>query len=237
MSKTDHDELKQQRESRIRSRNQTRILQEAVHLFASKGFDGTRLSEIAERCGLPRANIYYYFSSKEGIYTALIERVIDGWDRAFECIRTDRDPADAIREYVRAKLEYSRAHPVESRFFANEILRGARFLADSHRQHIREVTDSRAEVVNEWIRQGRLAPVDPYHFFVVLWSSTQFYADYSILAADILHKDRLTEADFEAACDTISNTVLEGCCGPDPMPVPASHPGQTVHTVDQWVRF
>lgn len=199
-------------EARIRARNKARILKAAVRLFAAKGYDGARLGEIAEGCGLPRANLYYYFSSKEGIYTALIEQVIAGWDRAFEHIRADCEPRDAIEAYVRAKLEYSRTHSVESRFFASEILRGAKFLSHRHRRHMREVTDRRADVVREWISQGKLAPIDPHHFFIMLWSATQFYADYGILAAGILRRNRLTRDDFTDAAAAISAMLLDGCC-------------------------
>ena len=199
-------------EARIRARNKAKILSAAVHLYAAKGFDGTRLGEIAESCGLPRANLYYYFASKEGIYTALIEQVIDGWDRAFEHIRADRDPREAIEAYVTAKLEYSRTHSVESRFFASEILRGAEFLTRRHRKHMREVTERRADVVREWISQGKLTAVEPSHFFILLWSATQFYADYGYLAADALKKKRLTRADFTTAAKVISTIVLDGCC-------------------------
>ena len=45
----------------------------ATEIFARKGFDGTRIAEIAERSGLPKANVYYYFTSKEEIYTAVLE--------------------------------------------------------------------------------------------------------------------------------------------------------------------
>ena len=211
MEKPASSETGKPAEAGIRARNEARILTAAVQLFAAKGFDGTRLSEIAEHCGLPRANLYYYFSSKEGIYTALIERVIEGWDRAFEHISSDREPGEAVEAYVRAKLEYSRAHPVESRFFANEILRGARFLTYRHRQHMQEVTELRAEIVRKWIKQGKLSPVDPYHFFIMLWSATQFYADYGQLAADIINKKRLTTKDFAAAAETISGIVIDGC--------------------------
>ena len=220
MQRPDGVEAGKVSEARIRARNETRILGSAVQLFAAKGFDGTRLSEIADHCGLPRANLYYYFSSKDRIYTALIEQVINGWDRAFEHIRPDREPRAAIAAYVEAKLEYSRTHPVESRFFASEILRGAGFLTRRHRQHMRDVTDRKAGVVREWVRQGRLSPVDPYHFFIVLWSATQFYADYGYLAAGIIHRKQLTRRDFATAAETISGLVLDGCSR-DPIPGPA----------------
>ena len=141
-------------EARIRARNKAKILKAAVRLFAAKGYDGARLGEIAEGCGLPRANLYYYFSSKEGIYTALIEQVIAGWDRGFEHIRADCEPRDAVEAYVRAKLEYSRTHSVESRFFASEILRGARFLSQRHRRHMREDFADAAGTISAMLLDG-----------------------------------------------------------------------------------
>ena len=208
------DERKETPEPRIRARNEEKILRAAVGLFADKSFHGTHIKEIARVSGLPKTNVYYYFPTKERIYTAVIERLIEGWDRAFEHIVPEREPRDAIAAYIRAKLEYSRRHATESRFFANEILRGAQFLERRQRQHIREVTDQRAHVVEEWIRRGQMAPVDPRHFFIMLWSATQFYADFGMLAADVLGRRRLTRTDFDAAAETMTKVILDGCCGP-----------------------
>ncbi len=197
---------------RIRARNEERILRAAVGLFADKSFHGTHMKEIARVSGLPKTNVYYYFPTKESIYAAVIERLIEEWDRAFEHIVSEREPREAIAAYIRSKLEYSRRHATESRFFANEILRGAQFLERRQRQHIREVTDQRAHVVEEWIRLGKMAPVDPRHFFIVLWSATQFYADFGMLAADVLRRRRLTRNDFDTAAETMTRVILDGCC-------------------------
>ena len=199
-------------ETRIRARNEAKILRAAVGLFAAKGFDGTRFTDIAERSGLPKANVYYYFPTKERVYAALIEQVIEGWDQAFEHIVSEREPREAIEAYVRAKIEYSRRYTAESRFFANEILRGARFLTRRHRRHMREVTSERAAVVEEWIRRKKMAPVDPRHFFTMLWAATQFYADFESMAAHTLQERRLTRRDYAAAAETIATVVLDGCC-------------------------
>ena len=199
---------------RIRARNEEKILRAAVGLFADKSFHGTHVKEIAKVSGLPKTNVYYYFPTKESIYTAVIERLIEGWDRAFEHIVPEHEPREAIAAYIRAKLEYSRRYATESRFFANEILRGAQFLERRQRQHIRDVTDQRAHVVEEWIRRGQMAPVDPRHFFIMLWSATQFYADFGMLAADVLNRRRLTRKDFDAAAETMTRVILDGSCAP-----------------------
>ena len=201
-------------EPRIRARNEERILRAAVDLFADKGFHGTHVKEIAAVSGLPKTNVYYYFPTKESIYAALIERLIEGWDRAFEHIVVEREPREAIADYIRAKLDYSRRHAADSRFFANEILRGAQFLDRRQRKHIQDVTNQRAYVVEEWIRRKQMAPVDPRHFFIMLWSATQFYADFGTLAAEVLQKRHLTRKDFDAAAETMTRVILDGCMGP-----------------------
>jgi AcrR family transcriptional regulator len=195
-------------EEKIRERNERLILKAATVLFSRKGFQGTRTSEIAEAAGLPKANIYYYFSSKEQIYSAVLRHLIAGWDDALQQIRADREPAEALEAYVRAKLNYAWHNKEESRMFATEILAGAPFLSRGDREHMRDVTKERSEIIEQWIRQGKLKPVDPRHLFIILWSSTQFYADFDKLACDALETNRLTAADLEKAAQTIVQTVI-----------------------------
>ena len=147
--------MEKAQEKRIRKRNMRRILDAATEVFARKGFDGTRITEIAEATGLPKANVYYYFGSKDDIYRSVIAPLIQSWDEALQEIALEKDPADALTRYVTAKLRFSRQHPTESRLFANEILRGAHFLTNQEREHIREVTNQRVAVNRSLDRGGK----------------------------------------------------------------------------------
>lgn len=53
-----------------------RIVQASIKLFSSKGYDGTRVNEIADAANVNKALIYYYFKSKEDILDHLIELII-----------------------------------------------------------------------------------------------------------------------------------------------------------------
>jgi len=197
-------------EEKIRERNMRLIIKAGIEIFSRKGFDGTRIAEIAEKSGLPKANVYYYFSSKEEIYTAIIAHLIAGWDDALKHISAASGPADAFRNYVKAKLEYTRKNVAESRLFANEIIQGARFLKKKDRQHMQDVTDERVVIINGWIAAGKMAEVDARHLLIMLWSATQFYADFEPLACDALGKARLKAEDYDNAAKTITDTVLRG---------------------------
>lgn len=197
-------------DEKIRARNERVIIKAAIEVFSRKGFDGTRISEIASLSGLPKANVYYYFESKEAVYRAVVAHLLKGWDDALDLIQADREPADALRDYVRAKLKYTRRNTSESRLFAAEIIRGAQFLTRGDHRHMQDVTDRAVRVLEGWIADEKLRPVDPRHLLIMLWSATQFYGDFEPLARGALGVKALTSAVYDAAAETILQTVLNG---------------------------
>jgi AcrR family transcriptional regulator len=52
-----------------------RILEVALDLFTEQGFDKTSLRQVSERVGVTKAALYYYFPSKEQIFSELVQRV------------------------------------------------------------------------------------------------------------------------------------------------------------------
>jgi TetR/AcrR family transcriptional regulator len=195
---------------RIRLRNECHILSAATEVFSRKGYDGTRITDIADTAKLPKGNVYYYFSSKEEIYRRLIAQLLQSWDDALKYIDISLSPEVALTKYIAAKLSYSQKYPAESRLFASEILRGAEFLTIDERQHIRTVSLKSAEVLNTWISDGKISPVDPRHLLIMLWASTQFYADFETVAIDVLDTKKLKADDFQKATMSITEIILRG---------------------------
>jgi TetR/AcrR family transcriptional regulator len=196
---------------RIRARNNKAILAAAITIFREKGFDGASIAEIAAAAGLPKANVYYYFKSKETIYQTIIGDLIREWDRALAHLTEEREPADALAAYVRAKLDFSRRHTAQSQMFANEAVHGGRFLTRQDRAHMQAITVEKARVFEGWMKAGKMRRVQPMHLFIILWASTQFYADFEVLAGNALETRRIRRRDYEAAAETIVGIVLRGC--------------------------
>jgi TetR/AcrR family transcriptional regulator len=55
-------------------RTRQRILDAATAEFAAKGYAGARVGEIADRAGVNKQLISYYFGGKEGLWDAIVER-------------------------------------------------------------------------------------------------------------------------------------------------------------------
>jgi len=194
----------------VRRKNVARILAAAEAVFATKGFSGATTAEIAARARLPKANLHYYFRTKDALYRAVLDDIMALWLEATASIVAEADPATALRRYVEAKVAYSRTRPFASKVFANELLHGAPAVKGFLGGAMKRLVDEKAKEINGWVAARRLAPVDPHHLFFVLWAATQTYADFDCQVAAVLGKKRLEPADYDRAAETVSALVLRG---------------------------
>lgn len=172
--------------TRIQQKNREVILDAALEVFAANGFRGATLDQIAEVAGLSKPNLLYYFPSKEAIHRALISETLDTWLDPLRELTETASPVDEIVRYVLRKLEMAREYPRESRLFANEIVQGAPRILDIIEGPLKELVDEKAALIADWVRAGRLAPVDPHHLIFSIWATTQHYADFDIQVRGIL---------------------------------------------------
>lgn len=196
---------------RIRQKNEEAIIAAAEDEFARHGFKGTSMNTIAQAVGLPKANLHYYFSSKQGLYLAVLDNILSLWDSAFNSLRVEDDPVEALERYIRAKMEYSRRYPKASRIFAMEVISGGACLSQhfgkDHQTWFRE----RAAVFESWIAAGKMDAVDPMHLIFLIWGSTQHYADFASEICRVSGRSRLTKQDYQAAADNLVRIILKGC--------------------------
>ncbi|MBR6644020.1 MAG: TetR/AcrR family transcriptional regulator [Lachnospiraceae bacterium] len=61
----------------------SKILDEALVMFAENGYKGTNLRELAARLGLSKSALYKHYTSKEAIWNALLDRMIIYYEERF----------------------------------------------------------------------------------------------------------------------------------------------------------
>ena len=62
--------------TRIQLRNEARILDAAQEVFATYGYQGATIDEVAERAGISKPNLHYYFKRKRDLYLAVLRRTL-----------------------------------------------------------------------------------------------------------------------------------------------------------------
>ncbi|MGA2492685.1 MAG: TetR family transcriptional regulator C-terminal domain-containing protein [Roseiarcus sp.] len=195
--------------SSIREENERAILAAAEAEFAEQGFGGATMAAIAARAGVPKPNVYYYFPTKERLYRAVVERVLNEWLEAASSFDTSDDPAEALTSYIGAKMDLARAMPLGSKIWASEIMRGAPAIQDFLDTTLTQWVRSRERVVRRWIADGKLKPIEPRVLLYMIWATTQQYANAAHEIAT-LERGELSDAAFERAKRQIVETILGG---------------------------
>jgi TetR/AcrR family transcriptional regulator len=196
---------------RIRLANEADILQAAEQVFARAGYAGATMAEIAERAGVPKSNLHYYFGTKREIYRAVLTHILALWLAPTDSIREDNDPGVALSDYIEAKMRLTATHPDASRVFANEVLHGATEIGDILRGELRALVERKAAVIERWIADGRMAPVDARHLFFTIWAATQTYADFEAQVCAVLDVGQLDDPQIGAATRHLKTLLLRGC--------------------------
>lgn len=198
--------------SRIQALNREAILDAAQAEFAAYGFRGATLDRIAARAGMSKPNLLYYFRSKDALYVAALEAVLDYWLEPLRALDPDGEPLAEIGRYIEAKMAMARDRPQASRLFAIEIIQGAPMIGAFLEGELKELVDEKAAVIAGWIAEGRLAPVDPRHLIMTIWAVTQHYADFDAQVRAVLGEPAGSDgtAHFVAARDAALTLILEG---------------------------
>ncbi len=121
---------------RRRDREKTRqeILDVAFAEFAEKGFSGGNTDAIAQRAGVTKRLIFYYFGSKEGLFIAVLEMAYERIRKSEEDLGLDGlSPREAIRRLVEFTFDFDNSHPEFVRLVTIENIHRARHLRRSRK--------------------------------------------------------------------------------------------------------
>ena len=198
-------------------RSQGAIFSAARDEFAEHGLGGARMDRIAERAGLNKRLIYYYFDDKEKLFQAVLEQAYADIREAEQALKLEElDPVEAIRRLVAFTWEHYLKHPEFLTLLNSANLHKARHLQES--QRAREMNSpliaTLAEVLERGRREGSFrGGVDPLQLYVSIAGLSYFYLSNNhtlsaIFARDLMspkaRNERLTHM-----CDVILGYVLK----------------------------
>lgn len=196
-----------------RQRNQelkrAAILKAALRTFSYYGLHGASLDQIAQQADVSKTNLLYYFATKEELYVQVMQELLRVWLLPLSSFNEAQDPFEALSDYLRIKLEFSRDNPQESRLFCMEILQGAPLLLTELQQPLHDRVQAKVAVIQSWIDQGKLKPVEPYHLIFSIWATTQHYADFRVQIEAVAGRTLDDPAFFDETLSSLKTLLLE----------------------------
>jgi len=142
------------------------VFESAATLFASGGFDGVGVDDIARDAGVNKAMIYYHFADKLALYRAVLAEGLGRMGAIVLSIATAQDaPSTKLDQFIEAFVRMTEQRPWMPALMLREIAEGAPRLDAATMEHMRMVIASFASILAQGQESGafrRLHPILAY---------------------------------------------------------------------------
>jgi AcrR family transcriptional regulator len=198
--------------TRDADRTQQEILAAAMAEFADRGLGGARIDGIAERAGVNKRLIYYYFGNKEGLFLAVLEQTYADIREAERALHLEMaDPADAVRRLVAFTWNHYLEHPEFLTLLNSENLHRARHLQQSER--IREMNSPLIQTLADVLERGRRdgifrGGVDPVQLYISIAGLAYFYLSNNHTLSTIFGRDLMAPKALSERLSHITEVVM-----------------------------
>jgi len=198
--------------TRDADRTQQEILAAAMDEFAERGLGGARIDSIAERAGVNKRLIYYYFGGKDELFLAVLEQTYRDIREAERALHLElTDPADAVRRLVAFTWNHYLAHPEFLTLLNSENLHRARHLKQSKR--IREMNSPLIQTLGDVLERGRRkgvfrGGVDPVHLYISIAGLSYFYLSNNHTLSTIFARDLMAPKALSERLSHITEVVM-----------------------------
>jgi TetR/AcrR family transcriptional regulator len=153
-----------------------KILEVAEGEFARQGFAGAHLQSIAEQVGVQKTALYYYFPSKAALYTAVLTRMLESFDRSVgQAIEADVSHEEKLDRLLRALNDLLAERKNYSQILIRIFVDRAQMDGGLLRPPIERVIGRILVFFREGVEAGAFRHLSPRHFFQTLLGATVFH--------------------------------------------------------------
>jgi len=143
-----------------------RILAAAYDEFAEHGYEGASTRSVATKAGVQHPLVVYHFSSKEGLWRALITAVSFNFLQHFQEHIDEADDADNVARLRRLQEDFIRFAAASPKFhwlMSHEGRRASERLTWLVEDRVKSYFDVVVRLIRSAQRAGRYVQGDPYH--------------------------------------------------------------------------
>lgn len=155
---------------------QGRIVEAARDVFLQQGFDGARMQEIADRAGINKAMLHYYFRSKKQLFDVVFTETLGMFHQMFqEVLLSDATFVEKLRMMIEKDMTVLMDHPDIPLFVISEVARNPEQMSERARgAHLSGLIEEFSRQVRSAIRKKQIRRVDPFDLLINLLSLNRF---------------------------------------------------------------
>ncbi len=140
------------------------ILEAAKSVFFEKGMDGARMQEIADRAGINKALLHYYFRTKEKLFKHIFENVFQSiFQTVNQSIEQKADLFVFIEIFVKNYIRVLSQNPYIPNFIINEMNRNPKFVVE-FTGHLRLNKNNLEKLIIKSMETNQIIPINVDHF-------------------------------------------------------------------------
>ena len=113
------------------SQTRLKIFRAASDIFEEKGYEGARMQEIADRAGINKALLHYYFRSKDQLFMSVFQVLLKKmFERIMTIVTADITFREKIRQFIDHHIDFLNKNPKLPIFLLNEVARNPSVAAE-----------------------------------------------------------------------------------------------------------
>ena len=159
------------------------ILRAARRTFAKRGYDATSVREVARELGIDAALIAHHFGTKETLWLAVVDQIVELAQPMFDALRALRTSSLPHRERVRRALELCVDHefdePDMGMFFSTAATEEGARLDRLQERLVRPYHEVMFPLLAEAVEAGEIRAADPNVLFFMIASAIGMTVSYS----------------------------------------------------------
>lgn len=140
----------------INRKKSQQILASAVALFIEKGYQNTKIIDIAEAAGVGKGTVYEYFSGKEELLLMVLENVVSKDFEKIDTLVLEKDSCyEQLLNYLRAHMSLMQKYGSNLPDLAQQLLNPANKLSSEIIHILHSIMDHQFYVVNNILKKGK----------------------------------------------------------------------------------
>jgi AcrR family transcriptional regulator len=180
------------------------ILDEALHCFAERGYEGTSLNDIAAGVGIRRPSLLHHFASKEVLYGDVFERLLSEWMERLDTAIASPQAGWAKAELVlRAGFDLFADTPDYVRIMRREALDGGIHLGIDLSATLRPLFDKACEYFDEQMDRETFRRHDSRHLLITGYGAILTYFSDAPFIDGLLDEEALTPNNIRDHCEHV----------------------------------